>query len=187
MAVTLDTRFINDLLLRAQGMVGLANQVSEFLLKSTANIGEATAKKARELTPRSPGSGPHIADGWRSQATPIPGGISVRIFNVDPRATRKMVLATGRQTNYTLLDILEYGSPKHDILPVNGPYLVFFWPRAGRIIRLKRVSHPGTRPYAMLGLSKIRADIELKKTIDAIQRTLAFIAAGRPRGGLSGV
>lgn len=187
MAQPIDTKFDIDLVRRAQGMVGLANQATEFLLRATANIGQATAKKARELTPRSAGGGPHIADGWVADATTMPGGISIRIHNVSPKATQKLTLASGRRTPYTLLDILEYGSRPHIINPVNGPYLVFFWRKAGRVVRAKSVRHPGTRPYAMMALSKVRADIEMKKTIDAVSKALRFILSGRPSGGLPGV
>lgn len=184
MASSIDTKFDVRLGRQADGILGLAHQTSAFVISAVANIGLATAKKAKDLTPRSPGSGPHIGDGWTAEATTVPGGISVRVYNADPRATAKLVLADGRRTSYTLLDILEHGSSPHLISPVHGPYLVFLWRKAGKVVRARSVHHPGTRPYAMIALSKVRADIELKKTFDAVQKTLRYILAGRPAGGI---
>lgn len=179
MADPIDLRFSSDLLNRATNMAGLGQQAAQALLRATANIGLATAKEAARLTPRSPGAGPHVADGWVADIEQTPEGVSVRVHNKSPKATERMILANGNRAPYTLLDILEYGSSPHVILPVRGDYLVFFWPKVGRRVRARRVNHPGTRPYAMLRLSKVKADIDMKKTIDAISKTLRFILSGR--------
>lgn len=41
------------------------------------------------------------------------------------------------------------GQPAREIIPVRAPRLVFYWRRVGRLVRLPRVSHPGTsaQPY----------------------------------------
>lgn len=38
----------------------------------------------------------------------------------------------------------ERGTQPHAIYPVRSPYLKFFWRRLGRVVRLPRVSHPGS-------------------------------------------
>ncbi|HEY5783680.1 MAG TPA: hypothetical protein VIU11_21210 [Nakamurella sp.] len=48
---------------------------------------------------------------------------------------------------------MESGTRPHPIpktpLPP-GKFLVFFWPRVGRVVRMKSVNHPGTRAYRYL-------------------------------------
>lgn len=44
----------------------------------------------------------------------------------------------------------ELGSKPHVILPKNASALVFFWPKAGKVVHFKGVHHPGTRPYRFL-------------------------------------
>lgn len=51
----------------------------------------------------------------------------------------------------------ELGSRPHPITPKKaGGTLVFFWPKAGRVVHFKSVMHPGTDPYyfASLGLER---------------------------------
>lgn len=49
------------------------------------------------------------------------------------------------------------GQPARTIVPVRAPQLVFFWRRAGRVVRRDSVSHPGTRaqPYLTDALLRI--------------------------------
>jgi len=42
------------------------------------------------------------------------------------------------------------GTKPHEIKAKNAPFLVFFWPKVGRVVHFKRVWHPGTRPYKFL-------------------------------------
>lgn len=49
---------------------------------------------------------------------------------------------------YTLF--MEEGTKPHTITPKNAPRLVFFWPKAGKVMHLKSVNHPGTKPYGFL-------------------------------------
>lgn len=50
------------------------------------------------------------------------------------------------------------GTVPHVIAARRKPRLVFFWPRVGKVVYLKRVSHPGTQPnrYLTLALSEAR-------------------------------
>lgn len=36
------------------------------------------------------------------------------------------------------------GTVPHEIKPKVAPKMVFFWPKAGRVVRLSKVNHPGT-------------------------------------------
>lgn len=50
----------------------------------------------------------------------------------------------------------DQGAKPHTIKAKNAPYLVFFWPKVGRVVHFKSVSHPGNKPYswAMRGLER---------------------------------
>lgn len=178
MASAIDSRF--DLLLRGRvrGLAGLGLQAQEYALKAVVNIGRATAQRAAELTPRSDGSGPHIADGWTTEEKASGADVRVRVHNASPKATEKLKLADGSATPYTLLDILEYGSDPHTIEPVNGPSLVFFWGKVGRVVHAKKVNHPGTRPYSMMALARVRANVDMKKAIDALRVVVRLAMLG---------
>jgi hypothetical protein len=55
---------------------------------------------------------------------------------------------TGSDVPYALY--VEEGTRPHEIRAKNAPFLVFFWPKVGRVVHFKRVQHPGTRPYKFL-------------------------------------
>lgn len=42
------------------------------------------------------------------------------------------------------------GTIPHVIRASRAPRLVFFWPKAGRVVAFKQVNHPGTRPNRFL-------------------------------------
>lgn len=42
------------------------------------------------------------------------------------------------------------GTQPHPIEPKDAEFLVFYWPVTGRVMYLKRVQHPGTRPNRFL-------------------------------------
>jgi hypothetical protein len=50
----------------------------------------------------------------------------------------------------------DQGAQPHTIRARNAPALVFFWPKVGRVVAFKSVSHPGNKPYgwAMKGLQR---------------------------------
>lgn len=49
----------------------------------------------------------------------------------------------GSSVKYALY--MESGTRPHPILPKKeGGFLVFFWPRVGKVVRMKAVFHPGT-------------------------------------------
>jgi hypothetical protein len=50
----------------------------------------------------------------------------------------------------------DQGAKPHKIVAKNAPYLTFFWPKVGRVVHFKSVSHPGNKAYgwAMRGLER---------------------------------
>jgi hypothetical protein len=42
------------------------------------------------------------------------------------------------------------GTRPHTIRARRKPLLVFFWPKAGRVVSFKQVNHPGTKPNRFL-------------------------------------
>lgn len=42
------------------------------------------------------------------------------------------------------------GTRPHVIRARRAPFLVFFWPKVGRVVRFKQVNHPGTKPNRFL-------------------------------------
>ena len=112
------------------------------------------------------GSGRHIADGWVTHT--IGGGGKGRVpilfvihnkFTHDRAGRVKknalLVTKSGGQQNYTLLDILEYGSQGHVIEPVDKKALRFVT-RSGALVYTKKVDHPGTKAHAMVRLTTVR-------------------------------
>lgn len=155
-------------------LAGLAKTAADGLIDGMEGIAEAAVKRLVERTPRSDDDTDHIADGWTARrAASVPGEIAIDIVNVSPKATEKLQLADGTVTDYTLLEILEYGSRPHEIEPVNAPLLVFR-SRGGDIVRTKHVEHPGTQPYAMVGTTETEVTLEVKRLIDATRRTLTL-------------
>lgn len=171
------------------GLAGLAQTAADGVLDGMNNIAESAVKRLVERTPRSEhddvflevaiGSGKHIADGWTARKVDAGSGVfSIEVVNVDPRAIENVRLADGTVTDYTLLEILEYGSKPHEIVPVNAPFLHFF-ARSGDEVYAQKVNHPGTREYAMVAITATEAALDLKRLIDATRRTLTLKQIGR--------
>jgi len=134
------------------------------------------------------GSGKHLADQWRFAQTwggtyaGQVGGLSteVLIYNEDPRANAPMgsTLPLGvsgplgpppASGKSTLLQILEYGSRPHRIVPKKAGGILVFTSRTGRTVRTKRVMHPGTRPYGMIGAQRTFLAVVLKTMANKIR------------------
>lgn len=172
----------------ADRLRGLARDAAEGIIDGMESIAEGAVRRLSESTPRSShadafldaaiGSGTdHIADGWTARRVQAPEGfLAVEVVNVNPRANASIQLSGGGET--TLLEILEYGSRRHDIVPVNAPFLVFMG-GGGDIVRTKHVDHPGTQPYAMVSKTQAEVDIDMKRLIDATRRRLAMSRMGR--------
>jgi hypothetical protein len=174
-----DQRFDQGLGAFVQKLHATAANIPEFLKASLKEIAQGAAERAAELTPRSDGPGPHLADGWKVEEQAAGTQVRYIVRNEDPRANEPMELADGTKQPYTLLHILEYGSAPHEIRPVNARFLRFFWPRVGKTVYAQLVEHPGTRPYSMLTIAGVEAAIQLKQAVDAAR---AAIRLGGQRG-----
>lgn len=53
-------------------------------------------------------------------------------------------------SSHPIARIHHEGTRPHEIVPKNGRFLVFYWPKVGRVVFLRRVQHPGTRPNPFL-------------------------------------
>lgn len=51
---------------------------------------------------------------------------------------------------HPIADIHHNGSKPHEIVPRNGRFLVFYWPKVGKVVFVQRVQHPGTKPNPFL-------------------------------------
>ena len=161
------------------GVGAPAQDAADGVLDGMNEIAESAVKRLVERTPRSDGEGPHVGDGWTARSVNAgPGVVAVEVVNTDPRATENLRLADGSVTDYTLLEILEYGSKRHDIYPVNAEFLTFRG-RGGDTVSTKHVDHPGTREYAMVAITATEAALDLKRLIDATRRTLTLKQMGR--------
>lgn len=114
----------------------------------------------------------HLRDGWKLRV--IGGGGKGRapvlavIYNeqthkADGTQKRKAILGEGGFGVYTLLDILEYGSRSHTIVPLGSfkgskhgklPKSLRF-EIGGKVVYARRVHHPGTKPYGMVRKARV--------------------------------
>lgn len=62
--------------------------------------------------------------------------------------SRGIQFEAGSEVPYTLY--VDQGTKAHKIRAKNAPYLVFFWPKVGRVVHFKSVNHPGNRAYRFL-------------------------------------
>jgi len=139
-------------------------------------------KLVKHMTPKSEGrvgsqrGGRHVRSGWKlhvigkggKDRVPVMGYIyndlthEITINGAMPReSARLMVKRTGTKKDYTLLEVLEYGSPPHKITPVDTEYLKF--DANGETVFTKEVDHPGTRPYGMVRVTRAKTKMALKK------------------------
>lgn len=167
--VGFDKRFDEGVGRFVKKLEALAGDVPRFVEEVLAETAETARARAAELTPRSDGPGPHVADAWVVERKDRGNKIRFVVRNSDREANASVVLADGTRQPYSLLHILEHGSAPHEIRPVRTPFLRFFWKRFGKTVEATLVNHPGTRPYAMIGIASIEAAVDLKEAIDAIR------------------
>lgn len=153
--------------------------------KELVEILEKTCETVTKLTPRSeedqsvvnlqakPKKWRHIQDGWTLKVIggnaksrePLLGVIYNKFTHTPDGSTKnsaKLVNADGTRNEYTLLDILEYGSRSHPIDPVNSKLLCFIGDD-GRFVSKKHVDHPGTAPRGMVRLARAFLEGLVKK------------------------
>jgi hypothetical protein len=62
--------------------------------------------------------------------------------------SRGLQFDAGSAVDYTLF--VDQGTKPHPIHAKNAPYLVFYWPKVGRVVHFKSVNHPGNKAYKFL-------------------------------------
>jgi hypothetical protein len=156
-------------------------------------IMEEGVKKVSELTPRSDGPGPHLADAWTlhviggKRKSMVAGPLMViynsQLMKRTGEFLKKAYLKVkGKKTDYTLLHILEYGSKAHVIEPWKAEYLVFkvknslfkriMGKGAEQWVKTKQVHHPGTRAYGMVRLTMAWLQKRFKKFVKVWEKKI---------------
>lgn len=130
-------------------------------------------KYVRLLTPKSrENKYQHLRDGWfvwnigkgGKDRIPLLSVIYNKFtHNIIGKPLEHALLKTGNneRQNYTVLDILEYGSRAHKIKPTKKKVLKFVIDTKN--VFSKGVDHPGTKPYGMVRLTRIVIKEWLKK------------------------
>ena len=135
-------------------------------------------------TKRKPQKTGHLRDGWAVKTIGRGGKDRVSVLSVvynkhthtaagKVREKALMRSASGDVKNYTLLDILEYGSRAHKIYPawyksgrsggMKQGGLLRFETSTGEVVYARSVSHPGTKPHGMVRLARAKLVYWLKK------------------------
>lgn len=127
-----------------QGLLRASERVIQAAEAEMAQIAEAARARAALRTP-----GTTLHRGWQVRRERGADGLtSFVVENTDPRFSQSVELSDGRITN--LGEMLEYGTRPHRITAKPGGVLAFFWPAVGRMVFVKSVEHPGTKPYGMI-------------------------------------
>lgn len=184
----ISARFTPDLGEVAKRLVPVGKRLVDLVESGLERNAALMAEELRRTTPRSKSPdvviaaldlGPpdgHVADGWKhKRVDALYGEFAVEVYNDHPRANEELKAGGGTTT---LLHILEYGSVAHTIVPVNAPYLVFFWPAIGGIVHARSVEHPGTKPHAMVAEATEGAVERGTALVEAAVRVAGQLAAG---------
>jgi len=112
----------------------------------TGPIGMATYRLAKTIEGFQIGIAPFKTGKLRSQITTgrkgrWAGGVEINVGANPNRSIRGYAMST------------EVGAAPHRIVAHREPYLKFFWPKVGRVVRFRSVNHPGMmgRHWAILG------------------------------------
>lgn len=94
--------------------------------------------------------------GVRTRIVRLKSGVRMRITNVAPHAK-----------------YLEFGTKPHIITARRGSSLSFYWARMGKRMSVKRVRHPGTKPYRFMLAAAKHAHQSLNPELRAGMRRVA--------------
>ena len=100
--------------------------------------GERVRQLARQKVGVSQGNGPHLRDTIVKRLVQDAQGPAVHVGTFAPK--EKVQLAFWHHQ----------GTEPHVILPRRASLLVFYWPRVDRVVYLRKVQHPGTKPNPYL-------------------------------------
>lgn len=130
--VLMDPQKLADLMRTPTGPVIRALIEDGELVKTEAKrlVGVSKPDPVPRRNPRRPGT---LRDSIVKRVTTDETGVVVLVGSDDPIALYH-----------------HEGTRAHPIEARNSPFLVFFWDRTGRVMYVKRVQHPGTRPNRFL-------------------------------------
>lgn len=178
---------IKNKLLRLRALVGESPNLQDDIRKQMMNA----VRMVNKLTPKSVSMGSqtegkkkksypaHLADGWTLHTIGGSGKDRVPLVaivynkythDITGKLLHKGKLknAYGQARDYSLLEILEFGSRPHVIRPVGGFGLsgkakaLHFFTRSGTEVFTKVVHHPGTRPYGMVRTTRVKLQYWLR-------------------------
>lgn len=78
-----------------------------------------------------------------------------------------------------ILKFLEWGTKPHEIVPKKGSGVLVFQTKGGETIFTKHIDHPGTRPYAMVAITKSEFSGHLGNVSQAWANRLKTLWKGR--------
>ena len=150
-------------------MLETEKEVTRRTPRSRSNVFR-TAKATKALKAQ---VGKHVADGWTTHFIGGGGKDRVPMIGVvynqfthkqtgEVKGNARLTTASGDIKSYSILEVLEYGSPPHIIEPVNAQVL-HFTTRSGEEIFARVVHHPGTRPYSMVRRTRATLKIKARK------------------------
>lgn len=100
-------------------------------------VGRATERLAKETVFRQ-----------KALANRRSGAMAAGMHYKKGKWSKGIEFLAGSAVPYTLF--VDQGAKPHKIVAKNAPYLVFFWPKVGRVVHFKSVNHPGNKPYRFL-------------------------------------
>lgn len=100
-------------------------------------VGRSTTRLAKETVFRQ-----------KALANKRSGAMAAGMHYKTGKWSRGIEFLAGSPVPYTLF--VDQGTKPHVIKAKNAPYLVFFWPKVGRVVHFKSVNHPGNRAYKFL-------------------------------------
>jgi len=128
--------------------------VSRLTPRSEAVPGVKASRKRRR----------HVADGWTLKVIGGKAKSRIPVLTVvynrythrpDGKKLANAILGESRGHKFTVLEILEYGTRPHKILPKEKSVL-HFRTREGEEVFTMHANHPGTRPYAMVRMTRAK-------------------------------
>lgn len=129
-------------------------KLAELLRGSTGPVyrklledGQRVLVQARIEAPQSQ-AGPAVPNSVRRGKARQPGDLKRSIVMRAATYNGEPAVYVGTQDPVGVF--VHEGTVPHLILPRRGKFLVFYLPRAGRVVYAKRVQHPGTKPNRFL-------------------------------------
>lgn len=115
------------------------------LVRRLIEWGEIVKRGAQR---RAPVYQPDPADPFASRRERRPGTLRDTIVKRLAEADGLPVMLVGSDDPISVL--VHEGTPPHQIAARRSPYLVFYWPKIGKVVVTKSVNHPGTKPQRFL-------------------------------------